>query len=172
LISIVIPEFDLSIKRDEAQLIPRGQGGIYFFYDASDELLYIGLAVDLRLRISLHLSGHSNTSRHSHRFARCSMLFENDPLSRKLYEMYLIGTLQPPLNSTMRYIPGEFAPDDGSVFKPQQSLCQGTTLRGTRCRQRAHGNGFCHLHGGNGDTQQAYMEKVRQQYLSQCDALE
>lgn len=92
-------------------------GGIYFFYNEKDELLYLGKAKHLRSRIQQHLSGHSNTKTIKHNFKKFRVMYEDDVVSRDILETYLINDLKPLLNYQKVYTYKNSLGDDSYYTK-------------------------------------------------------
>lgn len=147
-------EIDESFSVEEVRDKLRNRKGVYLFYDKNDTLLYVGITQNLRLRILEHIGGNTNTKRYSHNFKKCSVIYEDDRLKRRVLEFYLINQLNPPLNDSLntRKIPRQKVP---YIVKNQK--CKGITKKGKKCNLVAHTNGYCYLHGGNGIT----LEKIR-----------
>jgi len=99
MITITIPNFDIELPVDEVNNIPKNKAGIYLFYGANNDLLYIGKTKLLRQRIRQHLlSNDINTEllRHHFVFVRC--IYVDDSLERDIYETYMVNTLRPLFN--------------------------------------------------------------------------
>lgn len=150
-------QVDLTIHIDEIRLSELdNRGGVYLFYDDKDNLLYVGIAKKLRIRILDHITGNTHTKRYYHNFKKCSLIYESDELKRRILEYYLINTLNPPLNDSLntRKIPRNKVP-----YLVRNQRCNGMTKNGKKCNLIAHTNGFCYLHGGNGIT----LQKIRKE---------
>lgn len=148
--------FDLKISKTELDQIPP-KSGLYVLFDKKRKPLYVGISSDLKTRISHHFKGLSNTSRYASHFDHCSIVFEDCESKKRACEYYLINTLKTPLN---------LSKNGHSLYSatlPNEARCNGITLKGERCKQRAHGNGYCHLHGGDGVTKSSIIEKVLQE---------
>lgn len=98
MISIVIPDIDVSFPISDIPTNLRGKSGIYLFYSESGELMYIGKTTDLLNRLRIHFSSDKGTENIRHNFKHVECLFVADPLEMELYETYMINTLKPLLN--------------------------------------------------------------------------
>lgn len=151
---------DQFIKKHEiTERISARASGIYVIYDCNKRPLYVGRADLLRNRLHSHFGGYSNTYRYSYLFKYCSVIYEEDAELREVGEMFLIKKLNTPLNKPLvsdRGIDGK--PIDKKISSSEK--CQGTTNHGKRCGLRAHANGFCHYHGGNGITMSKIAEEA------------
>ncbi|MFC5732162.1 GIY-YIG nuclease family protein [Cytobacillus gottheilii] len=99
MINITIPNVDLSFSVSGIYNIPNNMAGLYLFYNDENVLMYVGQTRDLRTRIKLHLNPKTKTSSGIyHNFKWVEVIFEEDDLSRELYETYMINTLKPLLN--------------------------------------------------------------------------
>lgn len=107
MINITIPEPDVVItKQDNPQLshiygftdfhlITREQGGFFLFYNDRDELLFVGKARKLRQRIKKHFEDSVSVMKaHREEVAKIAVYIHDDPVSRDIYETYLINTLR------------------------------------------------------------------------------
>lgn len=85
----------------------KGKGGIYFLFGKNGELLNIGNTSDLYGRICDKWIGKNGGSKADyyfhHYYHRVSLFCESDSIKRRLYEVYLINKLQPPLNKEFNY---------------------------------------------------------------------
>jgi len=152
-------DFDLKYRtKDQISVIPRYKSGVYVLYDSKKDPLYVGVACDLRGRISQHFSGTTHTYRYSHHFKFVSVVLESDEDIQEVCEQYLIRKLSPPLNRTKKYkqkpIPKRM------VNKSDDPQCKGQKVNGERCSLPAHENGYCHYHGGNGITKTKIMQEA------------
>jgi hypothetical protein len=105
LIQIIIPDFEF--KSDSASVnVVRRRGGLYLFYGKgkyADHILYVGKAADLRGRIRGHYKGTTNTRRIKHNFGIVTGFYEDNPVSRDIYETFLVDKYKPPLNREKTY---------------------------------------------------------------------
>jgi len=85
----------------------KGKGGIYFLFDKNGNLLNIGNTSDLYDRIYKKWIGKNGGSKADYYFCdyyhSVSIFCESDSIKRRLYEVYLINKLQPPLNNKFNY---------------------------------------------------------------------
>lgn len=158
-------DYDIIIRKEEVRkLFPRTPG-VYVFLDADSNPLYVGVAIDLKERIRQHLTKQTNTKRYSHNFKKIALIFEKDALKRKVAEVYLINALDAPLNRSLRLT--DNIGRQKIVPHKAFSQCSGTTNDGHRCKRNGHTNGFCHLHGGNGNS----LSSLREVYKKTVDEM-
>lgn len=104
LISITIPKPEVTIFKQAApqqshisgftdfHLITREKGGIFMFYNAKDELLFVGKARKLRPRIKKHFEDSvSPMKKHRDEVAKIEVCIVDDPVERDIYETYIIN---------------------------------------------------------------------------------
>jgi DNA polymerase-3 subunit epsilon len=51
---------DANLKKDQIDKLPK-ETGVYYFYDAGHQLIYVGKSVDIRSRVLSHFANHTNT---------------------------------------------------------------------------------------------------------------
>ncbi|MFJ8118431.1 GIY-YIG nuclease family protein [Bacillus mycoides] len=90
MIKIVIPNCSLSIPVSEIHQV-NSDSGFYFMRDSSGEIVYIGEALDLRERLTKHMSGKSGTTKRFCHVFHSIDVFYCDKKDRKIYEMYAIN---------------------------------------------------------------------------------
>ncbi|MFB9326681.1 nucleotide excision repair endonuclease [Paenibacillus aurantiacus] len=111
MITITIPEPNVTITKQDApelsniygftdfHLITREHGGIFMFYNAKDELLFVGKARKLRQRIKKHFEDSvSPMKKHRDEVAKISVCHVSDPVERELYEVYIANRQQAKYN--------------------------------------------------------------------------
>ncbi|PYZ95355.1 nucleotide excision repair endonuclease [Salipaludibacillus keqinensis] len=111
MINITIPKPDLTITKKENpegshtygftefHLITREKGGIFMFYNAEDELLFVGKARKLRQRIKKHFDDNvSVIKNHRKEVTKIEVCIIDDPMEREIYETYLVNTLKAKYN--------------------------------------------------------------------------
>ncbi|MEC1869691.1 nucleotide excision repair endonuclease [Bacillus paralicheniformis] len=81
--------------------------GIYLIFGGDDELLYIGKAKNLRIRLKQHFQGKTNTKDLSNHFEKYRYFICEDPFEREMYETYLINTMMPKANKSKVYFKRE-----------------------------------------------------------------
>lgn len=104
MISITIPEPDVSITKQEDpqlshiygftdfHLIPRDKGGIFMFYNAAGELLFVGKARKLRPRIKKHFEDSVSLIKNIRNdVTQIDVCVVEDPVHREIYETYIIN---------------------------------------------------------------------------------
>ncbi|MDQ0229967.1 excinuclease UvrABC nuclease subunit [Metabacillus malikii] len=75
--------------------IPRDKGGLILFFDANNDLLYIGKARKLRQRVKKHLEDNvSPLKNHRNEIFKIDVCIVEDPMEREIYETYIINKLQ------------------------------------------------------------------------------
>lgn len=117
LIKIDIPEPDLVITRSrqtgqagESDLssvygftdyhkIPRDKGGMILFFDANEDLLFVGKARKLRQRVKKHFEDNvSPIKNHRDDVYKIAVIYVEDSMEREIYETYIINTLHAKFN--------------------------------------------------------------------------
>jgi len=111
LINITIPTPDVTIVKQDApelsniygftdfHLITRETGGIFMFYNAKDELLFVGKARKLRPRIKKHFEDSvSPMKNYRDEVTKIEVCVVEEPLDREIYETYILNTLQAKYN--------------------------------------------------------------------------
>jgi hypothetical protein len=104
MINITVPNPDVTItKQDNPELsniygftdfhlITREKGGIYMFYNNSDELLFVGKARKLRPRIKKHFEDTvSPIKNHRDEVTKIEVCVIEDPVDREIYETFIIN---------------------------------------------------------------------------------
>lgn len=98
---INIPKDDFDLYADHYRGL-KHKGGVYRIYSKENKLLYVGMTSDLYKRIYQHLHVHDPLVNPlvfvNHHFYRVKGFYEDNSELRKIYESYLINTLQPPCN--------------------------------------------------------------------------
>ncbi len=103
-INITIPTPDVSItKQSNPQLshiygftdfiqIPRDKGGFFTFYNAKDELLFVGKARKLRPRIKKHFEDTVSVMKnYRDEVTKIEVFINEDPVEREIYETYILN---------------------------------------------------------------------------------
>lgn len=111
MINITIPTPDVTIFKQvspelsniygftDFHLITREAGGIFMFYNAKDELLFVGKARKLRPRIKKHFEDTvSPMKNHRDEVTKIEVCVVEEPLDREIYETYIINILQAKYN--------------------------------------------------------------------------
>ncbi|KQY79954.1 hypothetical protein ASD24_18615 [Paenibacillus sp. Root52] len=111
MIQITVPTPDVSITKQanpqlshiygftDFHLITREQGGIYMFYNADEELLFVGKARKLRPRIKKHFEDTvSPIKNHREEVTKIEVCLVEDPMDREIYETYIINTMRAKYN--------------------------------------------------------------------------
>lgn len=111
MIKITIPTPDVTIVKQDTpelsniygftdfHLITRETGGIFMFYNAQDELLFVGKARKLRPRIKKHFEDTvSPMKNYRDEVTKIEVCVVEEPLDREIYETYIINTLQAKYN--------------------------------------------------------------------------
>ncbi|MGE6260010.1 nucleotide excision repair endonuclease [Heyndrickxia sporothermodurans] len=81
------------------RLISRDKGGIILFYNAQNELLFVGKARKLRQRVTKHFDDNvSAIKKHRDEVQKIAVIYVEDPMEREIYETYLINKLQAKYN--------------------------------------------------------------------------
>jgi len=79
--------------------IPRDKGGIILFFNADDDLLFVGKARKLRPRVKRHFEDTvSPIKDHRDEVNRIAVCVVEDPMEREIYETYIINKLQAKYN--------------------------------------------------------------------------
>ncbi len=80
--------------------IPRDKAGIFMFYDVSDNLLFVGKARKLRMRIRKHFEDNvSDIKNHRDDVHKIVVCVVDNPMEREIYETYIINMLQSKYNT-------------------------------------------------------------------------
>ncbi|WML48769.1 nucleotide excision repair endonuclease [Neobacillus sp. PS3-34] len=80
--------------------IPRDKGGIILFFNANDDLMYVGKARKLRPRVKKHFEDTvSPIKSYRDDVNRIAVLVVEDPMDREIYETYIINKLQAKYNT-------------------------------------------------------------------------
>ncbi|MDQ0272295.1 nucleotide excision repair endonuclease [Cytobacillus purgationiresistens] len=79
--------------------IPRDKGGIILFFDANEDLLFVGKARKLRQRVKKHFEDNvSPIKDHRDEVTKIAVLFVEDAMEREIYETYIINNLEAKYN--------------------------------------------------------------------------
>lgn len=79
--------------------IPRDKGGIILFFNANDDLLFVGKARKLRPRVKKHFEDQvSPIKKHRDEVYKIAVITVEDPMEREIYETYIINTEQAKYN--------------------------------------------------------------------------
>jgi excinuclease UvrABC nuclease subunit len=79
--------------------IPRDKGGIILFFNANDDLLYVGKARKLRPRVKKHFEDTvSPIKPYRDEVSKIAVFIVEDPMEREIYETYIINKLQAKYN--------------------------------------------------------------------------
>ncbi|MGN7478258.1 nucleotide excision repair endonuclease [Solibacillus silvestris] len=117
MIKIEMPKPDLVIRQREQVLkqgeveikpyfgfidfhkITRDKGGIFFFYNEQNELLFVGKARKIRQRIKKHFEDNvSPVKNHRGEIHKIEVYEIEDPMEREIYETYAINQFQAKYN--------------------------------------------------------------------------
>ncbi|MBF7155714.1 nucleotide excision repair endonuclease [Bacillus albus] len=104
-IELTLPSSSVFAKENISNIKP--EGGIYFLYSLSNELLYIGKSTNIKVRVNNHIKGSSNTEEHAEEFNKVECFYIDNPLEIEIYETYLINTLKPKYNKNKIFIETE-----------------------------------------------------------------
>ncbi|WP_020618115.1 nucleotide excision repair endonuclease [Paenibacillus daejeonensis] len=104
MIQITVPTPDVTITKQQSptlshiygftdfHLISREKGGIFMFYDANDQLLFVGKARKLRPRIKKHFEDSVSVMKnHREEVAKIEVCIVEDPVHREIYETHIIN---------------------------------------------------------------------------------
>ncbi|HFF3187536.1 TPA: GIY-YIG nuclease family protein [Bacillus cereus] len=94
MIKIDIPKSSLSIPVSEIHKVNLNSG-FYFMRDSSREIVYIGESLNLRKRLTKHMSGKSSTTKRFYHVFYSVDVFYCDRKDRKIYELYAINLYNP-----------------------------------------------------------------------------
>jgi excinuclease UvrABC nuclease subunit len=79
--------------------IPRDKGGIILFFNASDDLMFVGKARKLRPRVKKHFEDQvSPIKKYRDEVYKIAVITVEDAMEREIYETYIINTLQAKYN--------------------------------------------------------------------------
>lgn len=90
---------NLYINRDKIEGVP----GIYYLYDRSKKLLYVGQAKNLYTRLLQHRSGHSNSRTFYEDIAFIDVSVVYEEYNREIYETHAIHELMPSCNRSKSF---------------------------------------------------------------------
>jgi len=110
-IKITLPKPDLSIfKKEDSDAnkdygftdfhqITREKGGIFMFYNAENELLFVGKARKIRQRIKKHFEDTVSVMKdHRDEVTKIEICIVDDPMEREIYETYAVNSLKAKYN--------------------------------------------------------------------------
>lgn len=84
----------------EYNKIPRDKGGMILFFNANDELLFVGKARKLRPRVKRHFEDTvSPIKNHRDEVYKIAVIVVEEPMEREIYETYIINTLHAKYNT-------------------------------------------------------------------------
>lgn len=117
----------------------------------------------MQARLLAHIKGQTNSFEFHKDIRKVALIFEKDADKRILAEKYLINKLDTLRN--VQYVEGKRYKKIG--FGKVNPFGNCPYLRGGKhlCGKRAHANGFCYSHGGNGVTVASLQEKAVEDYL-------
>ncbi|NEU26679.1 nucleotide excision repair endonuclease [Paenibacillus polymyxa] len=105
MINITIPTPNITITKQanpelshiygftDFHLIPRDKAGIFMFYNAQEELLFVGKARKLRPRIKKHFEDNvSPIKAYRNEVAIIEVCIVEDAVDREIYETYIINS--------------------------------------------------------------------------------
>ncbi|WP_280770805.1 nucleotide excision repair endonuclease [Salipaludibacillus daqingensis] len=111
MIKITIPKPDLTIFKKvdpeasniygftDFHQITREKGGIFMFYNADNELLFVGKARKIRQRIKKHFEDNVSVMKnHRNEVTKIEVCIVDDPMEREIYETYIVNTLKAKYN--------------------------------------------------------------------------
>lgn len=108
--NVVIYQRQQELKEGDVQITPyfgfidfhkitRDKGGIFFFYNKANELLFVGKARKIRQRIKKHFEDNvSPMKNHRDEIYKIEVYEIEDPMEREIYETYAINTLRAKYN--------------------------------------------------------------------------
>lgn len=107
---LVIRQREQVLKQGEVEITPyfgfidfhkitRENGGIFFFYNEQNELLFVGKARKIRQRIKKHFEDNvSPMLKYRSEVHKIEVYEIEDPMEREIYETYAINTLKAKYN--------------------------------------------------------------------------
>ncbi|HEY9576045.1 MAG TPA: nucleotide excision repair endonuclease [Pseudobacillus sp.] len=117
MIKIEVPQPDLTIVKKNSEgdtseaaiareygfidyhKIARDKGGIYMYYDAHDELMFIGKARKLRMRIRKSFEDAASPIKlYRDDVYKIEVCYVDDPMEREIYETYIINKFKSKYN--------------------------------------------------------------------------
>ena len=79
--------------------IPRDKGGLILFFNANDDLLFVGKARKLRPRVKKHFEDNVSPMKpYRDEVVKIATIVVEDAMERDIYETYIINTLQAKYN--------------------------------------------------------------------------
>lgn len=116
MILITVPTPEVVIHKQEApelshiygftdfHLIPRDKGGIFMFYNAQEELLFVGKARKLRPRIKKHFEDSvSDIKEHRNEVTRIEVCVVESAVDRDIYETFILNKQKAKYNTEKVY---------------------------------------------------------------------
>lgn len=161
-------DFDQIISVDELDSIQK-ESGIYVLMDIQKQTLYIGQSKNLTDRLVNHLSGKTNIEKIHQTIKYVALAFEEDVTKRLVAENYLINKERNFTSNVKNYFGSQIKLGEQaypSLANKIFGLCKTIKPNGEKCKNHAHSNGFCHLHGGNGVTSTKLIAQIVEDYLS------
>lgn len=80
--------------------IPRDKGGMIMFFNANDDLMFVGKARKLRPRVKKHFEDTvSPIKMHREEVYKIAICVIEDPMEREIYETYIINMLKAKYNT-------------------------------------------------------------------------
>ncbi|OCS85449.1 GIY-YIG nuclease family protein [Caryophanon tenue] len=80
--------------------ITREKGGLFFFYNEDNQLLFVGKARKVRQRIKKFFDGNiAPVNNHKHEIHKIEVYEIEDPMEREIYETYAINTFRAKYNT-------------------------------------------------------------------------
>lgn len=127
-ISTIFPKVELEV----GDKLPK-RSGVYLFYNAEDELLYVGKAKSFFYRLSQHFSGTTNSKGFHKQIKRIRLYFIENEADIVIYELYLINKFKPKYNKSGVFWRDNHIPDyedelDLKTLKHLFSCTQGYLL--------------------------------------------
>lgn len=108
---VVIRQREQVIKPGEVEITPyygfidfhkitREKGGLFFLYNADNELLFVGKARKVRQRIKKYFDGNvAPLNNHKHEVHKIEIYEVEDPMAREIYETYAINAFRAKYNT-------------------------------------------------------------------------
>ena len=88
--------------------ITREKGGLFFLYNAANELLFVGKARKVRQRIKKYFDGNvAPLNNHKHEVHKIEVYEIEDPMEREIYETYAINKFRAKYNTEKVFFEAE-----------------------------------------------------------------
>lgn len=117
-----MPDDKLTFKRQDYKkhrdTLKTRPAGVYFLYDANNELLYVGKTNNFRARLLAHFRGRDVAKSFYKLIAYATVYFVDNDYEREVYETFAINTFKPTYNKSKIY----FADRSEELFEIEERI--------------------------------------------------